>query len=100
MLFEPNQLGCLGGSVGRATALKAVGCGFESNLSSLFFYENRKESSQVHFFALPFKSKFTCMYMYTPGTYTHLGAVQWRDTWYVQYTALSILHQSLNIVSM
>ena len=35
--IEPNQLGCLGGSVGRATALKAGGRGFESHLSSLFF---------------------------------------------------------------
>ena len=38
----------LGGSVGRATALKAGGCGFESHPSSLFSYENRKEGSQVH----------------------------------------------------
>ena len=52
-----NQLGCLGGSVGRATALKAGGRRFESHLSSLFFYENRKEGSQVCFFALPLKSK-------------------------------------------
>ena len=41
------QLRCLGGSVGRATALKAGGHGFESHLSSIFFYENRKEGSQV-----------------------------------------------------
>ena len=34
--LEEHQLGCLGGSVGRATALKAGGCGFESHLSSLF----------------------------------------------------------------
>ena len=45
--FEPDLLGCLGGSVGRAAALKAGSCGFESHLSSLFFYENRKEGSQV-----------------------------------------------------
>ena len=42
-----ENLVCLGDSVGRATALKAGGCGFESHLSSLFFYENRKEGSQV-----------------------------------------------------
>ena len=35
------------GSVGRATALKAGGRGFDSHLSSLFSYENRKEGSQV-----------------------------------------------------
>ena len=46
-------ISCLGGSVGRVTALKAGGRGFESHLRSLFFYENRKEGSQVHFFALP-----------------------------------------------
>ena len=28
-------------------ALKAGGCGFKSHLNSLFFYENRKEGSQV-----------------------------------------------------
>ena len=51
----PNQLGCLGGSVGRATALKAGGRGFKSHLSSLFSYENRKECSQVCYLILPFK---------------------------------------------
>ena len=47
MWFEPNHLGCLGGSVGRATALKAVGHGFESHLSRFCFYEKRKQASQV-----------------------------------------------------
>ena len=31
----------------RATALKAGGCGFESHLSSLFYYENRRKGSQI-----------------------------------------------------
>ena len=44
MLFEPTQLGCLAGSVGRATALKAGGHGFESHLSSLFSMKIEKRA--------------------------------------------------------
>ena len=47
MPTTPCQLGCLGGSVGKVTLLKAGGCGFESHMSSHFFYENRKEGSQA-----------------------------------------------------
>ena len=39
-----HTLGCLGGSVGRSTALKAGGCGFESRLSSLFSMKIEKRA--------------------------------------------------------
>ena len=39
--------------------MKAGGCGFESHLTSLFLYENRKEGSQVRSFALPLM--YVCM---------------------------------------
>ena len=66
---------CLGGSVGRATGLKARDCGFEFRLSYLFsmkieksvwvgippeqpfLYENRKDNTQVRFLGLTLKSK-------------------------------------------
>ena len=51
MWFEPNQLGCLGGSVGRATALKAGGRGFESHPSSLFPMKIEKRA--LRFVPLP-----------------------------------------------
>ena len=57
---------CLGGSVDRATALKAGGRGLESHLSSLFFYENRKIEKRVLsglLPCLPLKSKFTCIHV-------------------------------------
>ena len=46
--------------IGRATALKAGGRGFESQPSSLFFYKNGKKGSGL-LPCLPLKSKFTCM---------------------------------------
>ena len=50
----------------RATALKAGGCGFKYHLSSLFFYENRRERelSGLLLPCLLLKSKFTCVYNY------------------------------------
>ena len=60
MCCGPNQLGCFGGSVGRATALKAVGRGFESRLSSHFSMKIEKRA--LKFVSLPClcRLKFTC----------------------------------------
>ena len=58
--LEPNQMECFCVSVGRVTALKAGGHGFESHLSSLFSVKIEKKGSGVRFFALPLLSKFSC----------------------------------------
>ena len=49
MWFEPNQLGCLGGSVSRATALKAGGRvgSVKSYLNSLFSIKIEKRVLKV-----------------------------------------------------
>ena len=49
--ISPVTLYCLGGSVGRATALKAGGCGFESHLSS--FFSMKIEKRALRFVSLP-----------------------------------------------
>ena len=41
---------------GRATTLKTGGCGFEA------FFSMKIEKRALRFFALPFKSKFTCIH--------------------------------------
>ena len=46
-LVRPSQLGCLGSSVGRASASLAECCGFESHLSSSFFIFHGKRCSGV-----------------------------------------------------
>ena len=50
-VIKPNQLSYLGGSVGRATSLKAGGCRFESRLSSLFSLKIEKRA--LRFVAFP-----------------------------------------------
>ena len=62
--IQPAQLGCLGGSVGRASAWYAEHYGFESRLRQLIFFETGGVVFRRSCFALPCLvslTEFTCI---------------------------------------